>query len=253
MAYSKQKQWWAPVWTGLVMDAEAKHYRKMKNAIWLFLYLLLNANRRNGVLMRKVRTISKDMGITRDTTLRWLKILRIEGYIVTLNTGRYLSIQIKNWKGLSRPSKIQPQNLNPSDTSNGICPTVLGIGDSQIPVHLDTKTEVSGAPNDSTIKNILKNDNRHGYSSDSTGRAFKSIGFCAKQELLAWDLVKDLEDPAGINLYRSYSQKYPERLLRRVLSEVKEIPDNKIKKGRGALFNFLVQQYAKEAINNSGC
>ena len=48
----KQKQWWAPVWKGLVMDMEAKHYRKMKNAVWLYLYLLLNANRRTALLMR---------------------------------------------------------------------------------------------------------------------------------------------------------------------------------------------------------
>ena len=112
MADSKQKQWWAPIWTGLVMDVEAKHYREMKNAIWLLLYLLLNANRRTGVLMRKVRTISKDMGITRDMTIRWLKILRTEGYIITLNNGRYLSIQIKNWKGTSRPGQIQPLKLD---------------------------------------------------------------------------------------------------------------------------------------------
>jgi hypothetical protein len=28
-----EKQWWAPVWKGLVMDAQAKHYRRMKNAL----------------------------------------------------------------------------------------------------------------------------------------------------------------------------------------------------------------------------
>ena len=52
------------MWKGLVVDAEAKHYRKMKNAVWLYLYLLLNANRGTGVLMRKTKTISADMGVT---------------------------------------------------------------------------------------------------------------------------------------------------------------------------------------------
>lgn len=58
-----QKQRWAPVWAGLMMDRQAKHYQRMKNAIWLFLYLMINANRKSGFLMRKIRTISSDMGI----------------------------------------------------------------------------------------------------------------------------------------------------------------------------------------------
>jgi len=38
-----QKQWWAPVYKGLIMDQKGGHYQRMKNAIWLFLYLLVNA------------------------------------------------------------------------------------------------------------------------------------------------------------------------------------------------------------------
>lgn len=100
VAAGNKKQWWAPVWTGLVIDQEARHYRRMKNAVWLYLYLLLNANRKSGFLVRKIRTIGLDMGVNRDTVLRWLNILRKEGYIVTVNTGRCLLIQIKKWKAL---------------------------------------------------------------------------------------------------------------------------------------------------------
>ena len=82
--------------------------------------------------------------------------------------------------------------------------------------------------------------------------AFKSIGICAWQELLAWDLAKALDDLRGINLYRSYCKKYPEELLRKALAEVKEMPGHKIKKGRGALFTYLVQQYAQETTENTG-
>jgi len=96
-----EKQWSTPAWKGLVMDQEARHYRKMKNAVWLFLYLLLNANGRSGVLERKIGTISSEMGIKRDTILRWLNILRKHGYIATQNTGRGLFIQIKEWDNSS--------------------------------------------------------------------------------------------------------------------------------------------------------
>lgn len=51
------KQWWAPLWKGLIMDPTATHYRHMKNALWLFLYLVLNAGRTTGTVSRKVQTI----------------------------------------------------------------------------------------------------------------------------------------------------------------------------------------------------
>ncbi len=87
---------------------------------------------------------------------------------------------------------------------------------------------------------------------DPDDGAFKSIGNCAWQELLAWDLAKALDDPHGINLYRSYCRKYPEELLRKALGEAKAVPAHAIKKGRGALFNYLVQQYAQETTENPG-
>lgn len=104
-----RKQWWAPVWTGLLMDSDAKHYLKMKNALWLFLYLVLNANRRGGFLSRKVKTICSDMGVCRGTILRWIDILRKQGYISTANTGRALFIQIKKWKSLPEVPKMRYQ------------------------------------------------------------------------------------------------------------------------------------------------
>ena len=87
---------------------------------------------------------------------------------------------------------------------------------------------------------------------DPDDGAFKSIGTCAWQELLAWDLAKALDDPRGINLYRSYCRKYPEELLRKALGEAKAVPAHAIKKGRGALFNYLVQRYAQGTTENPG-
>ncbi len=69
-------------------------------------------------------------------------------------------------------------------------------------------------------------------------------------ELLALDLAEKLNDYEGIALYISYAKKYPESLLRGVLGEVMEIPDEKIKKSRGALFNHLVKRYGQENYNS---
>ena len=228
------------VWTGLVVDEGAKHYRKMKNSVWLFLYLVLHANRRTGVLMRKVRTISRDMGITRDTTLRWLKVLRTEGYIATHNTGRYLTIEVKNWKPLTRPGTMQPQKRDSPDSSSWKYPTPFRTPIPPVPDHFGPKSSVLAAVNDTKIQIILNNNNmQRDNTRDPDDGAFKSIGTCAWQELLAWELARALNDPHGINLYRSYCRKYPEELLRKALAEAREVPSQKIKKRSKCFIQLL--------------
>ena len=65
-----------------------------------------------------------------------------------------------------------------------------------------------------------------------------------KEESLAWDLAIGLSDMKGLHLYIAYAKKYPEDLLRQTMADVKEIPEDQIKKSRGALFNYLIQQHA---------
>ena len=71
----------------------------------------------------------------------------------------------------------------------------------------------------------------------------------SQKEQLAVDLAARLEDLRSLPLYLSYAHKYPEGILRKALGEVMEIPLSKIKKSRGALFNHLVQKYARQQDN----
>lgn len=247
-----QKQWWAPVWKGLVMDREAKHYRAMKNAIWLYLYLLLNANRRTGVLMRKTETVRKDMGMTRDTMLRWLNILRSGGYIETINTGRSLTIQVTRWKALAGVGKTQLQKSEMSNFRSGKYPTPRQAPARAIPLGIEAVPGLAAAANETKIQINIINDPRDGTANTPIEPGFARIGASVQRELLAQELAKELSDAAGINLYRSYAGKYPEWLLRRVLAEVTALPPERITKGRGALFNYLVQHYAKGVTENPG-
>lgn len=64
-----------------------------------------------------------------------------------------------------------------------------------------------------------------------------------REEVVAWDLAVGLDDMKAIPLYLSYAKRYPEYLLRKVMGQVREVPDNQIKKSRGALFNYMIQQY----------
>lgn len=234
------------------MDTEAKHYRSMKNAVWLFLYLLVNANRGTGVLIRKHKTISADMGVSRDMVLRWMNVLRKGGYITTANTGRYLAIQVRNWRPVGKWRKIQLQKSGESDSRSRKYPNSPRPAFPPIPVHSDPKPAASRAANDTKIQIIFNNQMQHTTAFGPSDDPFQSIGACAKHELLAWDLAKALDDADGIRLYRVYSQRYSEELLRKVLDEVQQVPVHRIKRSRAALFVHLVQHYAKGATTNPG-
>jgi len=230
------------------MDSEAKHYKKMGNAIWLFLYLVLNADR-GRVLARKLTTISSETGIKRDAILRWLNNLRKHGYIATQNTGRGLLIQIKEWENPSSDiGKSSLQKHKIPDFCACENPTAENAFKRPNPLNLSKKPDFSAGPIDTIYKYILNNDIDSTNSRDSLLKTVKQ----SKSTELAMDIATALGDHKNLALYISYSRRYPIGLLRKVLGEVKQIPSEKIKKSRGALFNYLVQKYAKENHQNPG-
>ena len=238
-----QKNWWTAVWKSLVMDQEAEHYRKMKTAVWLFLYLLLHADKRAGLLTRKIKTISSDMGIKRDTIIRWLNTLRKHQYITTRSSGRGLFIQIREWKTLtSDVADTTPQNQQiPDFCSAGNAIAEVAFNRQNEP-NSNKKPEFPLSPIDTINKYILNNDIDGKNSLDFPLKDSNQ----SKLMEVAMDIAAALEDQENLALYISYCQRYPLSLLRTVLGEVKEIPPEKIKKSRGALFNYLVQKYAKK-------
>jgi len=63
-----------------------------------------------------------------------------------------------------------------------------------------------------------------------------------KEERFAREIADALNDPDAIPLYTTYAEKYTEAHLRRILQRVLSIPQDQIRKTRGALFTFLVNQ-----------
>jgi hypothetical protein len=97
-----QRGWWAPVWRGLPVEPTGKHYRRMHCSLWLYLYLVIHANRKTGTLHRVVGTIASDMGISSRTIRLWLSRLKKHLYIETNPTGRALKISITKWKAVRK-------------------------------------------------------------------------------------------------------------------------------------------------------
>jgi hypothetical protein len=66
-----------------------------------------------------------------------------------------------------------------------------------------------------------------------------------KKNRLALDMAEALNDKEALPLYLSFVEKYPEKLLKKILAKVLAMPENKIRKTRGALFNYLIHQHAE--------
>jgi len=98
----------------------------------------------------------------------------------------------------------------------------------------------------------VKINNNKKSGADVKGEA--SNGFVPKtrEELLALDLAGALNDRRHLSVYLSYAKRYPESLLRGVLGEVEEMPPGSIKKGRAALFHYLLKKRVEKTTDHPG-
>ena len=96
------RRWWGPVWRGLPVEPTAKHYRAMGKAVWLYLYLIIHANRKTGVLFRLTQVVALDMGLSVRTIRYWIARLSKAGYVQSKRNGRGLTISILKWKPLGK-------------------------------------------------------------------------------------------------------------------------------------------------------
>ena len=60
---------------------------------------------------------------------------------------------------------------------------------------------------------------------------------------LANEIAETLKDRDALPLFLSYTRKYQESHLRRILAKVMSMPEISIRKSRGALFTFLINQH----------
>ncbi|MCK4351823.1 hypothetical protein KAW65_00255 [candidate division WOR-3 bacterium] len=88
---------------GLVADKDAKHYYRVKNAIWLYLYLVLSANSKTGKLLSRLDFIASQMGICKDTLQTWLGHLKKWGYVTTQKQGESIVFKLSRWKESYQP------------------------------------------------------------------------------------------------------------------------------------------------------
>jgi len=110
------------------------------------------------------------------------------------------------------------------------------------------ETQMSNLCN-SDVHQSYTNDNkltRNINNNDTVDKNFEGFKPETREDLLALDIANALNDQRSLPLYLSYAKRHPEPLLRRLLGEVEEIPPEKIKKSKAALFNHLIKRYAQD-------
>ncbi len=253
----KSKDYWRPLWKGLVVDSERKHFSGMKSSVWLFLYFILKADDRTGFLKKSYEAISKEMGVKKRTVRYWLNNLRNKGY-VSIQRRNGFCICVRNWKTFAKSSNP----VSAPEKSDIILPLLREVNGKFLPLrgqnfvtsgnrkvekilYSSEETKEIGRRNRYDINklNIDINDR------PKLSNEFNSL-FLTKDGLLAGDLAEGLEDEEGFKFYLSVCRKYPEELLREILSQVRHIPADKIKRSKGALFNYLLKNYENRKNNH---
>jgi len=189
-------------------------------AIGIVVYNLLAslANSHQGCFPSQ-KYIAKALGYSRSYVNETLKLLEANGLIRIEKQGRYHCIyhllKVRCQPGRTEVSSIPNSDVAYTDTNNN---------------------KRTRNINNIDMRNIL----------NAKTNASKEFQPRTREELLALDLAEGLNDKKSLRLYLSYARRYPEHFLRRTLSEVKEIPSQRIKKSRGALFNHIIRKYGKE-------
>lgn len=88
----------APIRRGLVADPKAAHYRRMRQAVWLYLYLLLAANPETGRRLLALPLVAQDMGFSEGTVRSWLGHLRKAGYVRVERIAGNTRVTLHRWR-----------------------------------------------------------------------------------------------------------------------------------------------------------
>ena len=231
--------WWAPVWKGLFLDGDGRHYKRIKSAIWLLLYFFLCADRKTGSLKRKFSTISRETGVKTRTIRTWLNSLRKGGYITTESSGRCLTVVINKWKTLPNGHSYDRQGGGfMAGRVAKECHSEAGQKGREIQ-HLSSNPGVHRNANDITINKNINNDN-------NVVPQETPIGPKNDRDFLAHEICDAFKDGENRPLYLSYVRKYPLEIIKRAFDEAVKLPTDKVRKNRGALFNYLVKHHAQK-------
>jgi DNA-binding transcriptional regulator YhcF (GntR family) len=206
------------------------HANKIKaNGIMVYSFLACHADKKQSCFPSQ-KYISEKLGCSRATVSRTLKELESNGLIRTERLDKYhcayhlLKVGCPEMKSSEQDDFTGETHMTRNDTS---------------------EFHQSYTNYNDLLKDINNIDIVSVKNSD------KGIIPLTREEFIAYDLAESLNDSENINRYLSYTKRLPESFLRGILGDVMEIPDEKIRKSRAALFNHIINKHiSKHAGNN---
>lgn len=85
---------------------DAKHRERIGQAVWLYGYLHIYADRRTGRLTRNYQTIADEIGTSTKTIQRWMEVLKRGKYVEIQLLQHGISVQITKWKPIKNGSRL---------------------------------------------------------------------------------------------------------------------------------------------------
>lgn len=173
----QQSNWWARIREGLVRDPDAPHYKKMGNALWVYLNLHMGADLETGQLFRTYQTICKETGIPEPTVRKMMKKLEGGKYIQTVRLARGLHIQILKWDPVKKKKRAsisgQSENGVSVQKSKSECPNQARVSESGQSLNgrnngsKPSRVSTNGQPNETLNETQNKREKNLSVFSDS--------------------------------------------------------------------------------------
>jgi len=236
---TSKKSWWGRVWPGLVVDPDGKHVRRLKAAFPLLIYLIVRANWDTGLLRRTHGTIAREMGLSLWTVRAWMRRLDRHGYVRLTKTGRAMVIEVLKWRPVGHGAAPLTGTAMPVRPARLQRPPSAERPGSQ---QRQGENRGQSFPNENLMTRVIERERfvRTFPPSDSEPERTEDEPL-TRAELLVQDLAAGLDDPAHLSRYRRHVQRFPESLLRRLLSEARATPARQIKRSKAALFEYLLK------------
>jgi DNA-binding transcriptional ArsR family regulator len=99
----------------------------MRQAVWLYLYLLLAANPETGKRLLSPALIGREMGLSEETVRSWLGHLRGGGYVTLERQGDLVLVTVNKWRRGRAPSTTRLEKPEPAkrQVTAGLTPVKL--------------------------------------------------------------------------------------------------------------------------------
>ena len=176
---------------------------------------------RQGACELSLRELSRHCGLSLNTTHRGVRDL------VRLGVIRYAPGK----------NQIQPSQFELSTGGSAkLRESASAVAKLGVPTPSDNDHD--------TNRDIYLDDNDRGIVHSKKRHSDPKV-----QDRLAERIAADLGDTKNLALYQSYCRRYPAPVILKAYIRAKEAPPEKIRKSRGALFNFLVKLYVKRSDN----